>query len=152
MGCKNTSQNDQKTRIFEYKVLEKPVNLNIRRRSVRNFEYTELQYQLLQIKVMSEKCICKGILQSTTSKDTHSRALHPLGIRNRLHYYQGRAHQHSTFNRRYRHKWQQSTLAVINFVDYIKAAHKDSTQNTTKLHGGRSRQTNHTLHHQELKW
>jgi hypothetical protein len=43
-------------------------------------------------------------------------------------------HQHSTFDRRYRHKWQQSSLAVINFVDNIKAAHKDSSQNTTTQH------------------
>ncbi len=43
-------------------------------------------------------------------------------------------HQHSTFDRRYRHKWQQSSLTVINFVANIKAAHKDSCQNTTTQH------------------
>jgi hypothetical protein len=37
-------QNDHKTCNFEYKVLEKPVYLNIRGPSARNFEYTELQY------------------------------------------------------------------------------------------------------------
>jgi hypothetical protein len=42
-ALQKASQNDQKTQNFEYKVLEKPVNSNIRRRSVRNFEYTELR-------------------------------------------------------------------------------------------------------------
>ncbi len=41
-ALQKTSQNDQKTHIFEYKVHEKTLNSNLRRPSVRNFEYTEL--------------------------------------------------------------------------------------------------------------
>ena len=43
-ALQKASQNDQKTRNFEYKVLEKPIYLNTRGPSSRNFKYTELQY------------------------------------------------------------------------------------------------------------
>ena len=37
-------QNNHKARIFEYTVLERAVNSNLRRRPVRKFEFTELRY------------------------------------------------------------------------------------------------------------
>ncbi len=43
-ALQKASQNDQKIRIFEYTVLEKPLNSNIRKWSVRSFEYTDIRY------------------------------------------------------------------------------------------------------------
>jgi hypothetical protein len=43
-ALQKASQNDQKARIFEYTVREKAVNSNLRGRSCRSFEFTDIQY------------------------------------------------------------------------------------------------------------
>jgi hypothetical protein len=43
-AAKTLHKMTRKTRKFEYEVLEKILNSNIRKSSVRNFEYTEIRY------------------------------------------------------------------------------------------------------------